>query len=42
MPQGKSEKEEKEHQNGCLLLFPTPVSTESGSKGLSQFFSEYP
>jgi len=23
-------------------LFPTPVLTGSGSKGLSQFFSEYP
>lgn len=24
------------------LLFPTPVLTESGSKGLSQFLLEYP
>jgi hypothetical protein len=27
---------------GIATLFPTPVSTVSGSKGLSQFFSEYP
>lgn len=27
---------------GIATLFPTTVSTVSGSKGLSQFFSEYP